>query len=163
MPGLLFSTSAIDACAREVVRQGAGAFAVKHLCDAVEIAWDLTAHDPMLNVSMLKTIGATVDPRNNDFRHTPVVFANGGSSATHAEIPRMLDNWVASVNDACGPNGMLIEDARLLTREFLWIHPFKDGNGRTGFILYNLFRGNLRGLENNVLPWLYPLPEFKWM
>jgi fido (protein-threonine AMPylation protein) len=34
-------------------------------------------------------------------------------------------------------------DADAAYREFQTIHPFRDGNGRTGKILYNYLRGTL--------------------
>lgn len=51
-------------------------------------------------------------------------------------VPEMLDNWISKYGDANFTNGdpQEIKKAHV---EFEKIHPFEDGNGRTGRIIMN--------------------------
>ena len=64
------------------------------------------------------------------YRQTPAVFANGNEGANWQEIPRLMSQlcksplfWDREIEEFC--------------IEFLRIHPFVDGNGRTASILLN--------------------------
>lgn len=77
------------------------------------------------------------------YRHTPVVFRDGGSSANHEDIPRLMRNLFAN-------GGLLTPDE--FTKEFLDIHPFTDGNGRVGSLIWNYLNGTITNPE--------PMPYF---
>lgn len=89
----------------------------------------------------------------------------GGSSPSNAsfvpppahELPRALgdlENFIHSKDDSFSP---LIK-AALLHAQFETIHPFTDGNGRTGRLLVTLFLWHKKTLE---LPLLYLSDFFK--
>jgi len=73
------------------------------------------------------------------YRNTPVTFANGNSGAAPEFIFRQLT--------------LLLNNQRDMTpTEFYWgfekIHPFTDGNGRVGSLLYNFLDCGLSNPEH---------------
>ena len=77
------------------------------------------------------------------YRHTPVVFRDGGPSADHETIPRLMNNLFVHGQDL---------SADEFTKEFLDIHPFTDGNGRVGSLIWNYLSGTIEDPE--------PMPYF---
>lgn len=89
-------------------------------------------------------LGGVIEPDNyGRFRTTPVTFRDGGTAAPHADIERLMFNLFAYGDQL---------SADEWTKQFLWIHPFTDGNGRCAWVLYNVLNGTL---DNPV-----PLPVF---
>lgn len=77
------------------------------------------------------------------WRKTPAIFTNGN----HGVAPSLIDHTITG----------LLAHRRDLTpvefyHEFERIHPFADGNGRVGAILFNIMTGNF---------WTNP-PEMTW-
>lgn len=143
-------------CAAECVRQQADTISdVRNLLIAYEHMLRIRDGNVPLNETSFKTLGGIIDPVQNysGFRRTPVTFRNGGSSGMPSEIPRLMinlrDNIHVFLTDPPPvekPHRLAVsreEMLNALVKEFLWIHPFKDGNGRVGFLLYNYLRGTL--------------------
>ena len=82
-----------------------------------------------LNIDVVQTLGYA------DYRETPVVFANGNRGVSWMEIPRLMEQLCKTDLYWTNTKEFLIE--------FLKIHPFADGNGRTASILYNRQGGGL--------------------
>jgi len=133
-----FTRDQITFAAAEVERQLASAAEVPWFLAGMEIAINSGMNYPTMD--LILDIWAEVQNQNiGRFRNTPVTFASGGSSANHEEIHRLVTNLIAH-GDVLSPKEWV--------REFVWIHPFFDGNGRMGAILFNLLNGTL----DNPLP-----------
>lgn len=136
--------------ASECVRQHVGLNRLVTLLDAYRqvVSMDVDSMSAFFQEKnperFIRWLAGEVEPDNQGrFRTTPVTFANGGTAAPASEVPRL-------VAQLCAIGDSLTADE--WTKEFLWIHPFSDGNGRTGWILYNILSGTM---DNPV-----PLPKF---
>lgn len=147
--------------ARECERQQVGVDRLASLIDAhyqVMTIWpDPT--DGNVNRSDICALGKLVEPSNfGELRRIPVTFRDGGSSASTHMIPELLDNLINSLHLAVDLDSTSDEHevdhwyVRKWIKDFLWIHPFTDGNGRTAWVLYNWMRGRMHNPD--------PLPDF---
>lgn len=134
----------IDFCAYECWKQQSGELSVARMCRAYAYAQYAILG---LNVEHLLVLARTVEPVLNaqGYRLIPVGFADGSLALDYSLVPRAMLN--------------LLDEQTALTpeefyQEFETIHPFVDGNGRLGAILYNYLRSSL---DNPVEP-----PKYKF-
>lgn len=125
--------------AAEVVRQvpdpGERLEAYYALLRAYDLARDVHARQSPVTEYTIKMLGGVIAPSNGgQWRRTPVTFANGGGAVAAGLVPGLMSGLITYGN-ALTPTEWV--------KEFLDIHPFTDGNGRTAWLLCNLLAGTL--------------------
>lgn len=100
-------------------------------------------HEDAINSNYIHGLAVLIDSTNQygQYRRTPVTFASGGVSVDWDLIPTAMAQWFDMVNDPA--DSWLRKNTEVmgdwLVKEFLRIHPFKDGNGRVAWILRTRF------------------------
>lgn len=143
-----FNKNQIAYMAREVERQKAEPTFINGMVDGMEFISNFS--QDMLNFSVLFDLNELVvcRSRNRGYRVTPATFQNGGSSARADTIPDAMERLL---NHAPFVKEDILDD---WIKQFLWVHPFEDGNGRTASILRNWFLGTLGNPTD--------LPHYEW-
>jgi hypothetical protein len=145
-----------EVAANECVRQGTDFDGFIRLLNAYKTAYKYLRDESLVSGDIFQ-LANIIEPEKNVFgkyRTTSVVFANGGFAVDRDLIPTAMDQWLQMINDpsdgliSCGPEFM----RETFVREFLRIHPFRDGNGRVAWILRTLFYDNWESPD--------PLPKY---
>lgn len=122
--------------AAECERQHSGEFSVWWMCNALTIARQLAEGGarPSYQLTII-TIGQRVEPQINQDGYRAVGVRVGiHVMPDSGEVPRLIDNLCEHGTDLTAAEWF---------KEFEEIHPFRDGNGRTGAILYNWLNDTL--------------------
>lgn len=125
------------AAARECERQHVDEDALVRLLQAHLLAVSAPNPRPTLTQvrQMATLIEPTLNPADAPFRRTPVTFANGDAGVDHTVILDVLAvMWRVLDADT---------DAHDFTRDFLGVHPLRDGNGRLAWLIFNWLEGTL--------------------
>lgn len=96
---------------------------------ALDLVWDVAPHPQ-----------ATDDERPGSFRqHDIEPFPGGMRPPAHTDVPHLITDWLREVERLPGSDPMTFPEAlaRVHAR-FEQVHPFLDGNGRTGRLVLNL-------------------------
>ncbi len=117
-------------------------------------AWSIVARDiklgehqnltirEMLTPGYVNYLAMSVHPYQGFIRKGPVVINNRSVGPDYREIPRLMEIVFSKETlNALDPTQVYIE--------FEEIHPFLDGNGRVGLILFNALKGTM---ENPTRP-----------
>ena len=119
-------------CAEEVRRQGDTPWHVYRMYDAWMQATDIDSltltHNDIRNIARL------IDEANDDGYRNGKVWVGGEEKIGHEAIHAAMTDWLEH-QDKLSP----IE----LYKWFEDIHPFFDGNGRTGKVIYNWLNGSM--------------------
>lgn len=123
----------------------------KRLVDHMEAIGHSDAYDYLYKLIDQKQLGEAeicalhhlfyyrIDEKNAGVYRRVKVFITGSSHAfpPPAKVPEMMAEFVAAI-DAARANKHPVEFAAWLHKEFVYIHPFIDGNGRVARLLMNL-------------------------
>lgn len=146
----MFSESQFDVikyCSMEVANQMASPIRVHSMLTAWDYAFHYQSQGKPLTVDFVEHIGALVEPNRNiaGFRTGYVTIGSMPAGADPERIRPQLEALVEGWNegrfddsyipDHTGPDSWYFEFER--------IHPFFDGNGRTGKILLNFLNDTL--------------------
>jgi Fic family protein len=71
-------------------------------------------------------------------QHDIQSFPGGMRPPSFTAVPALVTDWVASVNEITRDAPLIAEEVALRHSAFGRVHPFIDGNGRTGRLLANL-------------------------
>lgn len=133
----------VTVATQECLRQNVGIDRVAMLLEAYCLAYEIID----LRLDDIMSLALLVEPTTRgQFRVGAVTFQNGGISTNPASIPEQMVRLFSHLEP-----GISAYD---FVRSFELIHPFSDGNGRLGWIIYNHLRGSMDKPD--------PLPDFKF-
>lgn len=136
-------------CSIECLLQMSGELSVGWMVDAWLYAQEFGYAPPTLDD--VQNIGRLVEPNVNygpGFRRCDV-RVGFDVKAPWQHVPVLMANLMEELNqlkeptDSSYPDDYGLLTPEKFTREYLEIHPWRDGNGRSSVILYNWLRGSL--------------------
>lgn len=145
----------VQYCAEEVERQQDQPTAVFWMVRAWCQAMDERQRGMVLSLDQIKAWGRLVEPHENQHGFRRVAVRVGRRLCPDwQDLARLLDDWLGRVRGERrkamdGQARPLPLSPELAYFEFELIHPFYDGNGRTGKILLNYLADTL---ETPIMP-----------
>ena len=119
-----------DACKIECDRQHVGEVEHKQLIEAYHYMLKQHYNYRTISIVDILSLSSIVEPiKAKSLRQTPITFSNGNMGLAPELILNALNGLLANIQQL---------EVDEFVKEFLIIHPFQDGNGRTAFLLYNL-------------------------
>lgn len=147
----------VEWAAKECTRQGSGEASVWWMVRAWRYAMLGFRDGAPITEEVILLLGHLVEPRANKlgagYRRGPV-WVGSDKKAPPERVPELMKALVEAIG-VLGPDEWFrrFEDP---------IHPFRDGNGRTGSILWNWLRGTLANPADAPDFWDMPVREGMW-
>lgn len=105
-------------------------------------AWEFLERQPTVDRAVVQTLQKTIvesqddlTPRERGNYRYIQVWVGGHQPPNALQVPELIENWLTDLNMVVtypDPDGSTPKD---LHKMFEYIHPFVDGNGRTGRML----------------------------
>lgn len=125
----------VSYCSEEVRRQQDGPLHVGYMVDAWMDAIEHQFRGLGIDLVTIEHWGELVEPDDNHFGfRTGNVWIGNHMAPGMDRIQGLMERWLANLSDM---------EAVEAYKEFEYIHPFYDGNGRTGKIILNYVNGSL--------------------
>lgn len=129
-----FTSEDVMYAAQECDRQRSGEMSVAWMLTGLRYARAIRIWDN-LEEDTIRTLALAIEPEKNMFGFRRANVIVGGNLITHKGIAEGIAQLCEGV--------WTTADADEFYRHYQMIHPFIDGNGRTGSILWNAIRGTL--------------------
>lgn len=118
----------------------------------------------LILIKDIKLINKRIRGVDGEFRKTPVSIKDSEGKVIHKpidanKIPSEMEKLVNTINQDREKNQIL--NALDIHHQFEWIHPFSDGNGRTGRILFALLLNKYEILNIPASVFSYSLMKSK--
>lgn len=108
----------------------------------------------IIESDLIKTVRTIFNDPSLNYRKVPAVFNQGVPALSAELIPHAMKRLGEALNSK--ESNSFLETPRMnadyFTREFLLIHPFADGNGRVGSLMWNVLNQSIADPE--------PMPFF---
>lgn len=133
----------IEWASKEVHRQNASALRVPGMLAAWDSLMNITMANQFDTVLLHRMNGQIIGSVVRHYRTTEVVISTGGDTTHPAHVKLMMGQWISDFRK--DRFGGTFETAHIdgIVKRFLDIHPYEDGNGRIGSILYNYLHGSM--------------------
>ena len=119
-------------------------------------------NDKKLDIYVIKSINKEILDRLNDNagnfkRNSNAIIGANFETSTPSQAPILTKNWIENLNyrlELCKNNNEKLLEILHSHIEFERIHPFSDGNGRTGRLIMLALM-----LENNLTPFVITVED----
>lgn len=146
----------VEWAAKECTRQASGEASVWWMVRAWSYAMLGYKDGAPITEEVILLLGSLVEPRTNTANahyRLGQVWVGRDKKPPPERVPKLMEALVAAI-DVLDPDEWF--------REFEEIHPLRDGNGRTGSILWNWLCGSLASPADAPDFWDMPVREGMW-